>query len=90
MVTSKVQIRWHLEKHPYNSTRIIVIENCPKCGKPGYLTKAGKGAFRIRHKNDRRSNTGCRIGKNNEYNEQLAEIWKRVRGRRGASDANRI
>ena len=75
------RIRWHLEKHPYNSTYSIIIEECPVCGRTGTLTKAGNGVFRIKHKNDRHSNIGCRIGKLSEYNEQLAEIWVKVRGR---------
>ena len=74
------EIRWHLKKHPVNSTYQIIIEECPKCGKEGTLVKAGDGIFRIVHKDDRYSNIGCRFGKNSEYNEQLAEIYWKVRG----------
>ena len=27
-----MRIKWHVEKHPRNSTKIIIIDECPKCG----------------------------------------------------------
>jgi|GEM_PF-6370483 len=84
------EIPWHLEKHPVNNTYQIVIEKCPKCGRKGNLTRAGKGAYRIRHKTDRHTNVGCRFGVCDEYHVELDRIWKKVRGRQHSKLSERI
>ena len=71
-----MRIKWHVEKHPRNSTKIIIIDECPKCGKSGRLTKNGRG-FIVIH--GRYSRSYCNFGTCSEYYEELVEIYNRVR-----------
>ncbi|RLI73701.1 hypothetical protein DRP04_15500 [Archaeoglobales archaeon] len=72
----ELEIPWHIEKHPNNSTKLIVIDRCPVCGKPGRLVKE-KHNYRIRHNTNR--HYGCRIGKTSPYYEKIDEIYRSVR-----------
>jgi len=63
----------------YKEVIRILIENCPKCGKEGYLIAQGRSGsgnrFGIKHDN----NTTCFFGWTSKEWDILNEIYKSVR-----------
>jgi len=75
------EIKWHVKKHPNNCTEMIIIDRCPRCGKPGRLVSGkikiyGK-QYKIIHD---RNNKGCSFSWSSPYWDQLDKIYRTVRG----------